>query len=240
MNALLHVQGIHAGYSGVPVLRGITLHLDAKEAIGLFGPNGHGKTTILRTVSGLLRPTSGTITFDGKDITRAKPSAIVAAGLVHAQQGNTLFGQMGVEETLELAAYTPRARTGWRDRLGRVHALFPRLAERRRQQARTLSGGERQMLSIGCALMCNPRLLILDEPTLGLSPRLKDELRQAIAAIAADGVPLIVVEQDVEFLLGVSSRLYLIEQGEVRGEIDKAHAPDHQEIMDMYFGTGAH
>ena len=114
MSALLQIEGLHAGYSGVPVLRGITLHLDAAEGIGLFGPNGHGKTTILRTVSGLLRPTAGTITFDGQDISRAKPSAIVAAGLVHAQQGNTLFGQMGVEETLELAAYTPRARTGWR------------------------------------------------------------------------------------------------------------------------------
>lgn len=240
MSDLLKITGLHAGYNGVPVLRGIDLHLDASEGIGLFGPNGHGKTTILRTVSGLLKPTSGTITFDGEDISGAKPSAIVAKGLVHAQQGNTLFGQMGVQETLELSAYTPRARGGWKDRLAHVHTLFPRLAERRRQQARTLSGGERQMLSIGCALMCNPRLLILDEPTLGLSPRLKDELRQAIATIAADGVPLIVVEQDVEFLLGVSDRLYLIEQGEVQREIDKAHSPDHQEIMDMYFGAGAH
>ncbi|WP_163847192.1 ABC transporter ATP-binding protein [Pseudooceanicola aestuarii] len=239
MSRLLDVSGLQAGYGQMPVLHGIDIHVDAGEAIGLFGPNGHGKTTLLRAVSGLLRVSAGTITFDGRDITRAKPSDIVAAGLVHAQQGNTLFGDMGVEETLELAAFNRRARTGWRDRMAEVHSLFPRLAERRRQSARTLSGGERQMLSIGCALMCNPRLLILDEPTLGLSPRLKGELRDAIAAIAERGIPLIVVEQDVEFLLALSSRLYLVEQGEVVNEIDKANAPDHQEIMDMYFGEGA-
>ncbi|MDR6266782.1 ATP-binding cassette domain-containing protein [Roseobacter sp. N2S] len=240
MTRLLDVSGLKVGYGAMPVLHGIDIHLDAGEPIGLFGPNGHGKTTLLRAVSGLLRPTEGRIMFDGKDITGAKPSAIVAAGVVHAQQGNTMFGDMGVEETLELSAFNPRAREGWKDRLIEVHTLFPRLAERRRQQAKTLSGGERQMLSIGCAMMCNPRLLILDEPTLGLSPRLKGELRDAIASIAEKGIPLIVVEQDVEFLLSLSSRLYLIEQGEVTNEIDKANAPDHQEIMDMYFGEGAH
>ncbi|WP_428926848.1 ABC transporter ATP-binding protein [Marinibacterium sp. SX1] len=240
MTRLLDVTGLRAGYATVPVLHGIDIHLDAGEAIGLFGPNGHGKTTLLHTISGLLTPTEGTIRFDGQDIAGAKPSAIVAAGLVQAQQGNTLFGDMGVEETLELAAFCPRARDGWRARLDEVHSLFPRLAERRRQRARTLSGGERQMLSIGCALMCNPRLLILDEPTLGLSPRLKGELREAIAAIAAKGVPLIVVEQDVEFLIALSDRLYLVEQGEVASEINRDNAPDHKEIMDMYFGEQAH
>ncbi|SDJ53470.1 ABC transporter ATP-binding protein [Salipiger marinus] len=240
MSRLLDVQGVRAGYATVPVLHGIDLHVGDGEAIGLFGPNGHGKTTLLHTISGLLTPTSGTILFDGQDITGAKPSAIVAAGLVQAQQGNTLFGDMGVEETLELAAFSPRARDGWQTRLEEVHSLFPRLAERRRQRAKTLSGGERQMLSIGCSMMCNPRLLILDEPTLGLSPRLKAELRDAISEIARRGVPLIVVEQDVEFLLALAGRLYLVEQGEVASEIDRDNAPDHQEIMDMYFGKQAH
>ena len=240
MSRLLDVSGVQAGYGTVPVLHGIDIHLDAGEAVGLFGPNGHGKSTLLRTISGLLRPSAGTITFDGQDITSAKPSAIVAAGLVHAQQSNTMFGDMGVEETLELSAFSPRARDGWKDRLAEVHTLFPRLAERRRQKAKTLSGGERQMLSIGCALMCAPRLLILDEPTLGLSPRLKGELRDAIAAIKDKGVPLIVVEQDVEFLLALTQRLYLVEQGEVAREIDGDNAPDHQEIMDKYFGEEAH
>ena len=240
MSRLLDVQGIRVGYGTVPVLHGIDIHLDVGEAIGLFGPNGHGKTTLLRALSGLLRPVEGSIAFDGQDITGAKPATIVAAGLVQAQQGNTMFGDMGVEETLELSAFTPRARKNWKDRLEEVHTLFPRLAERRHQRARTLSGGERQMLSIGCAMMCAPRLLILDEPTLGLSPRLKGELREAIGAIAEKGVPLIVVEQDVEFLLALTNRLYLIEQGEVASEIDRDNAPDHQEIMDMYFGEQAH
>lgn len=240
MTALLEVRGLRAGYGGVPVLRGIDMHVNEGEAVGLFGPNGHGKTTLLRTISGLLAPTAGAIRFDGRDVAGAKPSRIVAQGLVHAPQGNTLFGTMAVGETLELAAFTPRARAGWRARLGEVHSLFPRLAERRGQQARTLSGGERQMLSIGCALMCAPRLLILDEPTLGLSPRLKGELRDAIAAIATRGMPLIVVEQDVEFLLALTQRLYLIEGGEVGREIDRAQTLDHAEIMAMYFGEAAH
>lgn len=240
MSRLLDVQGIKAGYGSVPVLHGIDIHLNKGEAIGLFGPNGHGKSTLLRVISGLLRPSEGKITFDEREITDAKPSTIVTAGLVHAQQGNFMFGEMGVEETLELSAFSPRARKDWKDSLEEVHALFPRLAERRRQRARTLSGGERQMLSIGCALMCAPRLLILDEPTLGLSPRLKGELRDAIDIIAKKGVPLIVVEQDVEFLLALTQRLYLIEQGEVVREIDQDNTPDHQEIMDMYFGEQAH
>lgn len=240
MSRLLDIQGVKAGYGSIPVLHGIDMHLASDEAIGLFGPNGHGKTTLLRTVSGLLRPSAGKIIFEGQEITSSKPSAIVAAGLVQAQQGNTMFGDMGVEETLQLSAFSPRARENWQERLAEVHAIFPRLAERRRQRARTLSGGERQMLSIGCAMMCAPRVLILDEPTLGLSPRLKGELREAIDTIAKKGVPLIVVEQDVEFLLELTNRLYLIEQGEVASEIGRDNAPDHQEIMDMYFGEQAH
>lgn len=236
MSALLTLTDIHAGYGAVPVLRGVSAHVGATESIGLFGPNGHGKTTLLRTVSGLMAPSTGRIQFDGQDITGAPPSDIVGLGLVHAQQGNTLFGDMGVAETLELSAFVKRARGGAKAALDQVYALFPRLAERRRQLAKTLSGGERQMLSIGCALMCNPRLLVLDEPTLGLSPRLKQELAEAIGAIGKTGIPLIVVEQDVQFLLALTDRLYLVEHGEIAREIDAANAPDHQEIMEMYFG----
>jgi branched-chain amino acid transport system ATP-binding protein len=237
MSALLEVEGVSGGYGAHPVLRGVTLQAGEGEAVGLFGPNGHGKTTLLRTISGLLRPTDGAIRFEGREIGGARPSDIVSAGLVHAQQGNALFGDMGVAETLELAAFTARARPGRAEMLARVYTLFPRLAERRRQLARTLSGGERQMLSIGCALMCRPRLLMLDEPTLGLSPRLKGELGSAIGDVARAGIPLVVVEQDVEFLMALTDRLYLVEHGEVMREIAKADAPDHREIMEMYFGT---
>ena len=238
MMPLLDVKDVQAGYGDMRVLHGLSLHIGAEESIGLFGPNGHGKTTLLKTISSLVRPTAGSITFDGIDITGRRPPAIVEAGLIHAPQGNTLFGNMRIAETLELAAFSKRASTGAQRRLDEVYALFPRLAERKTQLAKTLSGGERQMLSIGCALMCAPRLLMLDEPTLGLSPRLKEELGAAIGEISKSGVPLIVVEQDIEFLLSLADRLYLVEHGVVVREIDRASAPDHEEVMRLYFGEG--
>ncbi|CDX45456.1 High-affinity branched-chain amino acid transport ATP-binding protein LivF [Mesorhizobium plurifarium] len=238
MMPLLDVKDVQAGYGDMRVLHGLSLHIGPQESIGLFGPNGHGKTTLLKTISSLVRPTAGSITFDGTDITGRKPPAIVEAGLIHAPQGNTLFGNMRIAETLELAAFSKRASNGAEKRLDEVYALFPRLAERKTQLAKTLSGGERQMLSIGCALMCAPRLLMLDEPTLGLSPRLKEELGAAIGEISKSGVPLIVVEQDIEFLLSLTDRLYLVEHGVVVREIDRASAPDHEEVMRLYFGEG--
>lgn len=236
MGRLLEVVDLTAGYGAIDVLRNISIHLDEGENIGLFGPNGHGKTTLLQTISGLVRLTSGSITFKDIDITNAPPPEIVAVGLVQSPQGNTMFGDMRVRETLELAAFSQRARSKRGENLQKVLELFPRLQERAKQKAKTLSGGERQMLSIGAALMCEPRLLMLDEPTLGLSPLLKEELSDAIGKIAADGVPLVVVEQDIEFLMKAAERLYLIEHGEVVQEIDRANAPDHAEIMELYFG----
>lgn len=238
MTPLLAVEGISAGYGAITVLRDLSLFVGRNESIGLFGPNGHGKTTLLRTISGLLHIASGRVAFDGADITNQRPARIVNAGLVHSAQANTMFGDMAIGETLELAAFAPRARTERDRRMEQVLTLFPRLAERKKQLARTLSGGERQMLSIGCALMCAPRLLMLDEPTLGLSPRLKEELAQAIGAIAESGVPLLVVEQDVEFLLALTDRLYMIEHGAVVREIDRSHGLDHAEVMQLYFGQG--
>ena len=240
MSAFFEVSDVTAGYGPITVLRGVSLGLQEDECIGLFGPNGHGKTTLLKTVSGLIRPTSGTIVFDGQDITRSKPPDIVNAGLIQSPQGNVLFGDMRIMEILELAAFSKRARGRRKANLASVFELFPRLDERRTQKAKTLSGGERQMLSIGCALMCAPRLLMLDEPTLGLSPKLKEELAAAIGRIAREGVPLIVVEQDIEFLMSLTDRLYLIEHGEVIREIDRANSPDHDEVMQLYFGEAAH
>ncbi|UYV35758.1 ABC transporter ATP-binding protein [Rhodobacteraceae bacterium D3-12] len=238
MTHVLEASGVEAAYGSVTVLRGLSLHMSPGENIGLFGPNGHGKTTLLRVISGLMKPTAGRVSLNGEDITATRPSAIVAKGLVHSQQGNALFGDMGVAETLEMAAFSKPARAVARSSLERVYDLFPRLAERGPQKAKTLSGGERQMLSIGAALMCAPKLLLLDEPTLGLSPKLKEELALALKEISAE-VPVIVVEQDVELLLALADRLYLIEHGEVVREIAKENAPDHQEIMNMYFGEHA-
>ena len=238
MSTVLEIAGVRAAYGAVSVLRGITLHMDAGENIGLFGPNGHGKTTLLRVISGLMKPTGGQVRYHSEDITGMRPSVIVSKGLVQSQQGNMLFGDMGVAETLEMAAFTKPARAKAKASLAQVYDLFPRLAERGPQKAKTLSGGERQMLSIGAALMCAPRLLLLDEPTLGLSPKLKEELAAALRDISAQ-VPVMVVEQDVELLLSLADRLYLIEHGEVVREIGKDNAPDHQEIINMYFGGEA-
>lgn len=238
MSRLLEVESLTAGYGSVTVLRGLSLHIDAGENVGLFGPNGHGKTTLMRVLSGLMRATSGTCNLEGRDISCSRPSDIVRLGLVQSQQGNTLFGDMGVGETLEMAAFTKAARPKAKRSLAYVYELFPRLAERKSQRARTLSGGERQMLSIGAALMCAPRLLMLDEPTLGLSPRLKVELARALKVIS-ETVPLMVVDQDVELLLALSQRLYMIEHGQVVREIGAENTPDSQEIMQMYFGDHA-
>ncbi|MCY3982738.1 MAG: ABC transporter ATP-binding protein [Roseovarius sp.] len=238
MTRFLDVQNVTAGYGSVTVLRGISLHVDKGENVGLFGPNGHGKTTLMRVLSGLMRASEGTCWFNGQDISRTRAPQIVERGLVQSQQGNTLFGDMGVAETLEMAAFSKSARRKAEANLHYVYTLFPRLAERKTQLAKTLSGGERQMLSIGAALMCAPRLLMLDEPTLGLSPRLKEELAQALKEISMN-VPLIVVEQDVELLLSLSDRLYLIEHGEVTREIGEENTPDQREIMHMYFGEHA-
>lgn len=233
---LLDVHGVESGYGRVQVLRGLSLSVGAGEGVGLFGPNGHGKTTLLRMLSGLLPVWKGQVSFAGEVTTRATPRRIVGLGLVHVAQGNTLFPELTVGEVLDLGAAGPRARSGRRDNLERVFTLFPRLAERRHQRCRTLSGGERQMVSIGVGLMCVPRMLILDEPTLGLAPKLKDELCGAIAQIRASGVPLLVVEQDVEFLLTLTDRLYLIDHGAVVREIDARQGLNHADVMEVYFG----
>ncbi|MGO4837371.1 ABC transporter ATP-binding protein, partial [Rhizobiaceae sp. 2RAB30] len=191
---LLTIEGVTAGYGRVTVLHDISLDAGRFGNVGLFGPNGHGKTTLLRTVSGLVTPKSGTIRFDGQDITGRSARAIVATGLIHVPQGNRLFPDMTIGDCMTLGAYSPRARPHEAENREKVIKLFPKLGERWRQRVRTLSGGERQMVSIGTALMSHPRLLILDEPTLGLSPKVKDELCAAVLDISKSGVPLIVVE----------------------------------------------
>lgn len=235
----LDVRGLHAGYGTYEVLRGMNLYVEAGERVGLFGPNGHGKTTLLNAVSKVILPWAGSVSFLGEPLATLPSQRIVERGLVHVPQANTLFPDMEILETLELAAFTNRARQDWKSNLDYVLNLFPRLAERRRQQCKTLSGGERQMLSIGVGLMCSPRMLMLDEPTLGLSPKLKEELAAAIARISARGIPMLIVEQDISFVLSLVDRMYFVDHGEIQREIDRSSDVDHREIMDMYFGEHA-
>lgn len=237
MTMLLEVDALSVSFGDVTILHDVAITLESDERIGLFGPNGHGKTTLLETISGLHKPRRGRVCFAGEEIQGLTPRAIVERGLIHVPQGNTLFPRMTVQENLALGAYSKRARKRRRQNAETVYQLFPRLAERRTQLCRTLSGGERQMLAVGVGLMGDAELLLLDEPTLGLAPNLKDELRDAIAQFAETGVPLILVEQDVEFLLSLANRLYVIQDGQVAMTTD-AHdrCLDYAEILRMYFG----
>jgi branched-chain amino acid transport system ATP-binding protein len=233
---LLQVENLVAGYGQARVIQSLSLHVHKGETVGLFGPNGHGKTTLLRTISGLIDTDGGDIRFEGQSISDLSPREIVAHGLIHVPQGNTAFPRMTVLENLKLGGYSNRAWGSREENLEKVFELFPRLAERRRQHARTLSGGERQMLSIGIGLMGMPRLLMLDEPTLGLAPKIKDELTEAILEISQTGVTLIVVDQDMEILLEVCQRLYLIEKGHVSMETDDINRVQQDDVLEMYFG----
>jgi branched-chain amino acid transport system ATP-binding protein len=209
---LLEVTGLKAGYGLVPVLRGIDLAVAPGEVIAVLGANGAGKSTLNKILSGLLQPWEGVVRFDGIDATGADAAQMVAAGLIHVPEGRRIFPNLNVRENLELGSY----RRGRRDRarnLERVFGIFPRLRERVRQLAGTLSGGEQQMLAIGRGLMGEPKLLILDEPSLGLSPLLVEEMFALIGRIRAEGPGILLVEQNVVQSLSVASRAYLLENG---------------------------
>jgi branched-chain amino acid transport system ATP-binding protein len=211
---LLDVVGLKAGYGFVPVLRDISLQVAPKEVIAVLGANGAGKSTLNRILSGLLRPWGGVVRFDGVDATGADAAQMVAAGLIHVPEGRRIFPNMNVRENLELGSY----RRGRRDRarnLERVFGIFPRLKERVQQIAGTLSGGEQQMLAIGRGLMGDPKLLILDEPSLGLSPLLVEEMFSLIGQIREEGPSILLVEQNVVQSLMVASRAYLLEHGTI-------------------------
>ena len=211
-SALLEVKGLHAGYGETQVLRGVDLDVCTGEIVALLGSNGVGKSTFNRTLSGIVRARAGSIRFDGAPIERERPPAIVRRGLIHVPEGRRIFPNMTVRENLDLGSYA-RARARRGDNRERVFGIFPRLRERHGQYAGTLSGGEQQMLAIGRGLMAEPKLIILDEPSLGLSPLLVEELFALIARIRADGVAVLLVEQNVVQSLDVADRGYILAEG---------------------------
>ncbi len=209
---MLEIRGLEAGYGPTTVLRGVDLSVPAGRLVAVLGANGAGKTTLNMTISGLVKPRAGSITFEGRRIDGLAPPAIAEAGLVHVPEGRKIFPNLSVRENLDLGAYR-RARGNKARNLERVFATFPRLKERVRQMAGTLSGGEQQMLAIGRGMMAEPRLLILDEPSLGLSPRLTEELFDLIATLHRDGLSILLVEQNVAQSLEVADDAHVLENG---------------------------
>ncbi|MFT2721533.1 ABC transporter ATP-binding protein [Deinococcus sp. A31D244] len=215
----LRIEGLAAGYGKVQVLWDVSLHAAPGEFVAVIGANGAGKTTTLRAVSGVVKPTAGRITLGGVDITRATPSQAVALGLGHVPEGRELFPHMTVRENLELgAAMSAPARARAAGTLSEVYALFPRLQERAGQLAGTLSGGEQQMVAVGRALMARPSVLVVDEPSLGLSPLMTQTVFGALKAVNAQGVTVVLVEQNVNLSLKLAHRAYVLENGQVVNE----------------------
>ncbi|MGI8439674.1 MAG: ABC transporter ATP-binding protein [Thermoleophilaceae bacterium] len=234
--ALLELTDVHTFYGNIEALKGISLSVEPGECVTLIGSNGAGKSTTLRSISGLTPPRAGSVRFDGAEIGETPPQDIVRLGIAQSPEGRHVFQRMSVRENLELGAYLRRdERRG--DDLDRVFDLFPRLKERERQKAGTMSGGEQQMLAIGRALMARPRLLMLDEPSMGIAPILVQRIYETIAQINRDGVTILLVEQNANYALDVSSRGYVLETGRVVLANDSNLLRDDPEVQRAYLGT---
>ena len=233
---LLRAHDIHAYYGHIHALQGITLEVFPGEIVTLLGANGAGKTTTLRTISGLMHPRTGTITFDGTDITHVPAHRLVTRGVGHAPEGRRIFGRMTVLENLQMGAYTRHNKAELETDFDRVFALFPRLRERSSQAGGTLSGGEQQMLAIGRALMTRPKLLLLDEPSMGLSPILVEQIFDVIRDIHAQGTTVLVVEQNALMALGVAHRGYILQTGRIVLGDTAANLRKNPEVQKAYLG----
>jgi branched-chain amino acid transport system ATP-binding protein len=234
--ALLEVEDIHAHYGTIEALRGVSLTVEEGKVVTLIGSNGAGKSTTLRAISGLTPASSGTIRFAGEEITRAPTEAIIGRGVAMAPEGRHVFPRMTVRENLDLGAHRRRGEEIAQD-LDRVYSLFPRLKERERQKAGMMSGGEQQMLAIGRALMARPKLLMLDEPSMGLAPILVERIYETIAEINRDGTTILLVEQNANYALDIAAHGYVLETGRVALANDSAKLRDDPEVRRAYLGA---
>jgi branched-chain amino acid transport system ATP-binding protein len=233
---LLQVSGLFAGYGHVPVLRDVSLSVMPGEVVTLIGANGAGKSTLLKTVMGLLRATAGEVRLGGEPVTRVAPERLVARGLALVPEGRMLFGPMSVEENLRLGAYA-RGRREYPEALERVYGLFPVLRERSRQKAATLSGGEQQMLAIGRALMSGPTVLLLDEPSLGLAPKVIAEIFATLDTLRSEGLSVLLVEQDVKIALRHADRGYVMRTGSIVMEGLASDLLANEQVRHIYLGA---
>ena len=230
---MLRLSDLHASYGAAPVLQGVSLTVEKGETVALLGPNGAGKSTLLAAITGTIRRRDGRIDFQGKNLVNEASHAIVASGVALVPEGRLVFAPFTVEDNLRLGAV--RLRGDARERFEYVFGLFPRLAERRRQPAGTLSGGEQQMLAIGRALMSNPRLLLLDEPFLGLAPIVVIEIRKALEILRKSGLTLLIVEQKLDIALEFAQRAYVLIKGRVALEDSTASLAQRTDLRDLYF-----
>jgi branched-chain amino acid transport system ATP-binding protein len=234
---MLEVKSVSAGYGSFPALFDVSLEVKSGEAVGVIGPNGAGKTTLMRVISGLIRPTSGSIAMEGADVVRTQPHRIIELGIAHVPENRRLFPRMTVEDNLRMGAFMPKARAKAAERMDFVYELFPRMKERRNQLAGTMSGGEQQMCAIGRALMSDPRLLLLDEPSAGLAPVIVQQVFELVRRIRASGLTVLIVEQNVQQVLKVVDRAYLLETGRIRASGASADLLADKSIREAYLGV---
>jgi len=239
VTSVLAVDDVHASYGRFDVLRGLSLRVARGELVAVLGPNGAGKSTLLKTVAGFLKPRQGSIQLEGEEIGGLRPPALLRKGIAYVMQRSSLFPKMTIQENLELGAYVRETTVEVRTDIERVLAMFPRLAERRRQLAEGLSGGERRMLEIGRALLLRPKLLLLDEPTMGLAPLVMDLIFDTIMEVRAAGTTVVMVEQNARRALEVSDRAYVLEQGQTRVEGRGEELLASDAVRRAYLGSGA-
>jgi branched-chain amino acid transport system ATP-binding protein len=233
---MLEIENLQVAYGALTALHGVSLEIRPGEMVALVGPNGAGKSTLLKTISGLLAPHAGVIRWGDETISGASPQRIVERGIALVPEGRRLFAAMTVRDNLELGAFTERAQKQKYSQLNRVYALFPRLFERQRQLAGSLSGGEQQMLALGRALMGLPRLLLLDEPSLGLAPKVVESILSILAELHREGMSLLIVEQNVHSVLALVERAYILESGRIVGAGEGRKLLDDDHIRSAYLG----